>query len=103
MKSELEPSDRQAIAEDVLEMLKPYLRRNLSNNAGDTIMDVKQLCDYLKVTDKWVYDQTHLKAIPHYKLTGKALRFKRSEIDKWMEKLKTPALVEPSGKIKLLR
>lgn len=103
MKIELEQPDIQAIAEKVLDTLKPYLSRSGKEQPQDDILDVQGLCLYLKVTAKWVYEQTHLKTIPHYKLTGKALRFKRSEIDKWMVGLKTPAISEPTGKMRLLK
>jgi excisionase family DNA binding protein len=103
MNAELEPQDIQAIAEKVLELLKPYLVTNTKREQDDTIFDVPGLCEYLKVTPKWVYEQTHLKAIPYYKLSNKALRFKRSEVDKWMERLRTPAIAEPTSKFKVSR
>ncbi|MBA4419050.1 MAG: hypothetical protein C0392_14270, partial [Syntrophus sp. (in: bacteria)] len=81
----------------------PYLFKTGKDRQEDAVFDVRGLCDYLKVTPKWVYEQTHIKAIPYFKLTNKALRFKRSDIDKWMEKLRTPAITEPTGKLRMLR
>lgn len=103
MRIELEAQDIQGIAEKVLESLRPYLSGSSKNDRNDTVFDVDSLCDYLKVTPKWVYEQTHLKTIPHYKLSNKALRFRRSDIDKWMEKLRTPAIGEPTGKFRLCK
>ena len=40
MKTELEPQDIQAIAEKVLELLKPYLPVNAKREQDDTIFDV---------------------------------------------------------------
>jgi excisionase family DNA binding protein len=103
VKIELEETDIQTIADKVLDTLKPYLSRIGKEQPQYDILDVQGLCSYLKVAPKWVYEQTHLKAIPHYKLTGKALRFRRTEIDKWLANLKNPALTEPTGKFKLLK
>ena len=103
MKTELEQADIEAIAEKVLDTLKPFLTGPSRGQERDSIFDVQSLCEYLKVTPKWVYEQTHLNAIPYYKLSKKTLRFKRSDIDKWMERLRTPAVTNPTGKFKVLR
>jgi excisionase family DNA binding protein len=103
MRSELEDIDVEKITEKLFDKLKSYLCRPASNSADDAVMDVKGLCAYLKVTEKWVYEQTHVKAIPHYKLTNKVLRFRRSDVDKWLERLRTPALADPTGKIRILK
>ena len=104
MRIEFDPEDRKALALDVLEVLRPFLGRvDKTSTHSDTIFDVKALCEYLKVTPKWVYEQTHLNAIPHYKLTAKALRFKRSEIDDWLRGLTQPATSEPTGLMRLLK
>ena len=50
----------------------------------DNIFDVKQLACYLKVDESWIYKQVSLKAIPFFKC-GKYTRFKKSEIDRWVE------------------
>jgi excisionase family DNA binding protein len=103
MKIEIEEHDIDAIAERVVDAIRPYLSHTGRNRSDDTVFDVNGLCDYLHVTPKWVYEQTHLKAIPHYKLSNKTLRFRRSDIDKWMERLRTPAIGEPTGKFRLLK
>jgi hypothetical protein len=43
-----------------------------------------------------------LKEIPFYKLSNKQLRFRKRDIDKWLDSLKTPALNRFTGKMKLL-
>src|SRR5208337_2265060 len=103
MKIELE--DLQPFKEILREAVREEMKSYLSSRGQDEdiILDVPGLCEYLKVTSKWVYEQTHLKTIPHIKLSGKVLRFKKRDIDKWIEKLRTPAITEPTGKIKLLR
>ena len=103
MRTEIEQQDIQAIAEKVLDTLKPFLTGPSRGREGDIVFDVPSLCDYLRVTPKWVYEQTHLNAIPYYKLSNKTLRFKRSDIEKWMERLRTPAVTEPTSKFRVLR
>ena len=101
MKIELEQSDIQAIAEKVVELMKPYLspRSDLQEN---TIFDVPGLCHYLHVTPKWIHERTHLKEIPYIKLSNKQLRFRKKKIDKWLESLETPSLNQYTGKLKVI-
>ena len=87
MKIEFEPSDIQAIAKRVVSLIKPLLN---NTRQKDTILDVRGLCAYLKVTPKWIHERVHLKEIPYYKASNKVLRFKKRDIDKWLESLKTP-------------
>lgn len=103
MKIVVEPEDIQAIAEKLVDLLKPYISKIDNKRHENSVLDVSGLCEYLKVTPKWVYEQTHLKTIPHYKLSGKALRFRRSDIDKWLENLKTSPIAKPTAKFRLLR
>ena len=72
----LEPEDLQPFKDILREAVREELKSYLSGRAQDEdiILDVAGLCDYLKVTSKWVYEQTHLKSIPHIKLAGKTLR-----------------------------
>lgn len=94
MKSELEQVDIQAIARAVFEMLKPVITGNDRHEAENVIFDVKGLCDYLHVSDKWIYERTHLKEIPHLKVNG-LLRFRKREIDKWLSSFNVPAINTP--------
>lgn len=94
MKAELEPQDIEAIALRVAELLKPLLSGNGRHEAEDTIFDVKGLCDYLHVSDKWVYERTHLKEIPHLKVNG-LLRFRKRNMDKWLLSFNVPATSTP--------
>ncbi len=91
MKIELEAQDIQGIAEKVVEMLKPHLLHK-EDKTGEIIFDVPGLCEYLKVTPHWVYERTHLKQIPVYPLSHKMLRFRKRDIDKWLDSMRTPAL-----------
>ena len=51
----------------------------------ETIFDVIELSEYLRVKVTWVYKQVHLRGIPYFKC-GKYVRFKKSSIDSWIEK-----------------
>lgn len=103
MKTELEPQDIEAIGQRLLELLRPFISNNGRHETGDTILDIRGLAEYLKVKPKWIYEQTHLKTIPHHKLTNKQLRFRKKDIDKWLDTLKNPATSEPTGKLRLLK
>ena len=84
MKTELEPQDIQAIAAQVVEMLRPILAQKGGGKAEDGIFSVETLAQYLGVSPSWVYKQISLKTIPYFKV-GRHPRFRRAEIDKWIE------------------
>ena len=86
-----EKSDIDTISEEVAKKLKLILKTSEKTSANAFIFDVKQLSEYLNVPDTWVYRQTCDHNIPYYKL-GKYPRFKKSEIDKWMEEQKVNPL-----------
>lgn len=84
MKFEVESSDIERIAARVVEMIKPVLTRVQRPDEPDVIFDVKALSEYLRVNPSWVYKAVSLKAIPYFK-AGKFPRFRKRDIDKWME------------------
>ena len=84
MKLNLEQEDLKSIAKNVAETLRPLLKNNKKSSDSDIVFDVKELAGYLKVNESWVYNQVHLKAIPYFKC-GKYTRFKKLQIDKWIE------------------
>lgn len=91
MKTELEQQDIESIAQKVLELLSPMLSRKRTDTTSDDILDVKRLSDYLKVDVSWIYKQVQLNTIPYFKV-GKYTRFKKSAIDKHLEKSMMPAV-----------
>lgn len=99
MKTEIETEDIQAIAQAVLEVLKPYLLHK-EDRQEEIIFDVPGLCKYLHVTSRWVHERTHLKEIPFYKLSNKQLRFRKKDIDKWLESCKTTTINDFRGKLR---
>ena len=43
----------------------------------------KQISEWLQVSPSTVYQWTHAGFIPHYKISG-VVRFKASEVEKWL-------------------
>jgi fructose-1,6-bisphosphatase len=108
MKAQFEQEDLEAIAQRVVELLKPILKN--SKDEEDTIFDIHGLAEYLQIkakpsrkkkdglhdiengkfSTKWIYERTHLKEIPHLKIDG-LLRFRKRDIDKWLNSYFIPA------------
>ena len=86
MKTLLESEDIQAIAERVIELLRPILSGNgkENNHSDDKIFTPETLAQYLQVDISWVYKQVSNKGIPYFK-NGKYVRFKKSSIDSWIK------------------
>ena len=88
------------ITQEVIKTLKPlFIGRSADDKA---LLTVKGLADYLQVSDKWVYERVQFNEIPYCKIGGN-LRFKRSEIDLWLDTLKTPAVASLSSPLKVLK
>jgi hypothetical protein len=90
---DIDPELVDEIADRVFQKLKPLLSKK-QGEEEDVIFDVKELADYLGGTPK----RTHFKGIPFYKLRNKQLRFKKKDIDKWLEGVKSPAIEQFSWK-----
>jgi excisionase family DNA binding protein len=87
------------IAQEVAKRVKPIV---VSNNSEDVLFAVEELSKYLKVSDQWVYERTQLKEIPHIKM-GKFLRFRKPEVDCWLDSKKVPAMNPLSKPIKAIK
>ena len=103
MKSELEQKDILAIAreaaQEVLKALKPLLK---DVGEEDVLFTVKTLAEYLQVSEQWVYKRVEFKEIPYTKIC-KPLWFKKSNIDRWLEENKTPAVNSLTGHLKMVK
>jgi len=53
------------------------------------LIGVKDLSSYLGVSVRTVYQWTHMKVVPHYKV-GAGVRFDEADIEKWLERRKQP-------------
>lgn len=50
----------------------------------EQVMTIKQVAEYLQVTQKTIYELTWKGELPGFKV-GKAWRFKKEDIDRWIE------------------
>lgn len=103
MRLELEESDIQAIAREitaeVIKVLKPLMNGKVEE---DTILTVKTLAPHLGVSEKWVYERVQHKEIPFLKVKGN-VRFRKNDIDSWLENLKTPVVNPLSAPLKRIK
>ena len=91
MQSTLEKNDIDAIAEAVFQKLKPLLKVTSKKAEDDVFFTVNQLAEYLNVKKCWIYRRTSDQTIPFHK-RGRYVRFKKSEIIKWLEEQKVNPL-----------
>lgn len=70
------------ITSEIIKVLKPLLS---GNKEDDNLFTVESLAKYLSVSKQWVYEKVHSNEIPYYKV-GKYPRFRRSNIDDWLNK-----------------
>jgi excisionase family DNA binding protein len=80
------------ITQEVVKAITPLLRKGASTE--DPLFTVKTLAKYLGVSDQWVDERVHLCEIPFIKV-GKFPRFRKSDIDRWLDTLKTPSIHAP--------
>ncbi len=89
------------IAQRVISKLMPLLSKQ-NNPDNDILFDVKGLCEYLNVSDKWVYERTHQNEIPFIKVGG-LLRFRKKDIDRWLNSYHTPAVDTPKRTLRAVK
>jgi len=53
-----------------------------------TLMTPEHLAEYLGVTSRWVYNNHQKLGIPAFHI-GRTLRFRRSDIDAWLDMRRT--------------
>ncbi|MDN5934626.1 MAG: helix-turn-helix domain-containing protein [Nitrosospira sp.] len=62
----------------------PKLAMNMSTSTSEVeILTIKQVADYLKVTERTIYRLAAAKKIPAFKVGG-TWRFSRVDIDRWI-------------------
>lgn len=101
MKTELESKDIEAIADKIIEKLKPLIAHN-GKSEDDVIFDVKGLSKYLHVSEKWIYERTQFKEIPYQKIKG-LLRFRKKDIDRWLNFHSVPAINSPERILRAIK
>ncbi len=103
MKTTLEPDDIKAIAEAVMERLKPSMAGNGKREHEDIIFDKKSLAAYLKVSESTINKMVSNKQLPHFKIqAGQSggVRFRQREIDKWIQRQTIPESNPFTGKFR---
>ena len=94
MKTELNIDTQELVREISQEVVKAIRLLLNGKSEDDTILDVEGLAKYLSVKPNWIYQQTHLNAIPSYRLSSQ-LRFRKRDIDKWLDTQKVPTTSTP--------
>jgi PTS system nitrogen regulatory IIA component len=64
--------------------------------ADDQLMSVKEMAEYLNVNISTVYMWSQKGQMPAMKM-GKMWRYRRSEIDAWLNERRTPAVERDAG------
>ena len=82
MKIEFERQDVEAIAQRVLELIRPLFSGKPDKQ--DSIFDVQGLSQYLGIPHSWIYKKVSLKEIPYFKV-GRYVRFRKTAIDRWTQ------------------
>ena len=50
----------------------------------DRLMKIQEVAEYLNLSPKTIASMVYQKRIPHIKLSRRCLRFKKSDIDRWI-------------------
>jgi len=97
MKTQLEQQDIDAIAQRVVDLLKPYLLARdevkiapAPSQPKGAYMTVSQLAEYLQISKHTIYNWIFQRKIPYSKI-GRRVMFKREEIVRWSEDKKVKA------------
>lgn len=88
-RDDIAPEAYQAIAEMVIDRLRPFLSGNGKSAGEDALMTIDETAAFLKTSKaqiyQWVNNSQHgLGNFPYYK-AGKLLRFSKKAIIKWLE------------------
>jgi excisionase family DNA binding protein len=85
------------IVRKLLKKIQPELQKVRKNDA-DALFDIKGLAGYLKVKQSWIYKRTSLNEIPFIKLANRQVRFRKRDIDSWLQSLSMPSVSDFRGK-----
>jgi excisionase family DNA binding protein len=94
MKIELEKEDLRSISKEIMDDVRRVLASERTEH-HDILFTVDSLAEYLQLSKQWIYERVHFKEIPYVKI-GKFLRFKKSQIDKWLNGFAVPSTSLPS-------
>lgn len=57
----------------------------MTNKISDNYISIDEAAEYLGVKASTIRSWVKTKGMPHYRVGGKLLKFKRSEIDDWIK------------------
>jgi len=63
----------------------------------EPMMTVREVAEYLRMDERYIYRLVAAGAIPHYRVSARTIRFKRVDIDDWMEKVCVGSATNLSG------
>lgn len=85
VKLTLPPEIVDEIVSRLFEKIKPLLPVN--DNQDDNLLDVEAVVKYTGLKESWIYQRSYNGTLPFPVIkTGKYLKFRRSDIDKWLKK-----------------
>ena len=93
MKAEIQIETEQ-LRNEIIKGVLGALKTQRSEEPEDTLFTVETLGEYLQVSKQWIYERVQFKEIP-YRKVGRFLRFRKSEIDEWLDGFKVPAASSP--------
>ena len=102
-RDDIAPEAYQAIAEMLIERLRPLLSNNCKNAGEDAVFDKKGLASYLHVSESTINKLVMNKQIPHFKIQAGqsgAVRFRQRDIDKWIQRQTIPETNPFAGKLR---
>ena len=94
MKTELEPQDIEAIAQRVIDKLKPLIAGN-GKHKDNIVFNKESLSKYLNVSESTINKLISNKQIPHFKIQqgqSGGVRFSKKDIDRWIQRHTIPEI-----------
>jgi excisionase family DNA binding protein len=91
----------EVIAREVVKAVRSLNQQQVKHE-DDALCTVQSLAKYLEVSPQWVYERINRKEIPFIKM-GKFPRFRKSDIDRWLDSQKVPVTQTQPKHLKLVR
>lgn len=98
MQIKMDDDEIKEIAMEVVKLIRPHLEKEKPTQ-DETLFTVETLAQYLHASKKKIYEMVRQKLVPYIKVGGHN-RFRKAEIDRWMESHRSPALPPPNPPLK---
>lgn len=69
-----------------------------STEQAERLLNVREAAEYLGLQPSTLYQWAYERKVPTVKLLGKSLRFRRSDLDRIIDRGVRPALESPAGR-----